>query len=63
MQVRRTYEGLQVAEIDNVAAIEQFADISERHSHRYMRLSVGDSLHAGFVMCAAFDVRVEPPES
>ena len=63
MQVRRTYERLQVAEAENLYAIEQFADIPERHSHRYLRLSVGDSLHAGFVVCAAFSVRIEQPES
>jgi hypothetical protein len=61
MQVRRVYDGLDVAEAVDSAAIEQFADIPERHSSRYLRLSVGDDSHSGFVVCSAFEVRIEPP--
>jgi hypothetical protein len=61
MQIRRGYDRLDIAEATNLAAIEQFADIPERHRDRFMSLSVGDHAHQGFVVCAAFETRIEPP--
>jgi hypothetical protein len=61
MQVRSAYEGLEVAEAIDVAIIEQFANIPKDLGRRHLRLSVGDSSHVGFVVCAVFDVRHEPP--
>ena len=61
MQIRRTYDRLEVAETTNLPSVEQFADIPERHSNRYLRLSVGDGVHVGFVVCATFDVRIDAP--
>lgn len=63
MKVKHVYESLHLAEIQDAAAIDQFVGIPERHAFRYMRLSVGDGSQAGFVVCAMFDIRVEPPES
>ncbi|MEV0398044.1 hypothetical protein [Polymorphospora rubra] len=61
MQIRRTYDWLEVSESDNVAEIGHFADIPERHKSRFLTLSVGDGAHTGFVVCAAFEVRMERP--
>ena len=64
MQVRHWYKELVITEAADTAAIDRFVDIPERHSHRYMRLSVGDGKYEGFVVCGAIDVRVEPdPEA
>jgi len=61
MQIRHRYDRLQIAEMVEVSTIDQFADVPERHSDRLLRLSVGDGSHEGFVMCAVFEVRIEPP--
>jgi hypothetical protein len=60
MQVRHWYKELVIAEAAEVAEIDWFVDVPARHSHRYMRLSVGDGTRDGFVVCGALDVRVEP---
>src|SRR5215472_3383767 len=60
MQIRQWYKELLIVEAADTAAIDRFVDIPERHSHRYMRLSVGDGIYEGFVVCGALDIRIEP---
>ncbi|RSM51277.1 hypothetical protein DMB66_42390 [Actinoplanes sp. ATCC 53533] len=60
MQVRAWYKEILITEAMDTDAIDRFVDIPERQSHRYMRLSVGDGVHEGFVVCGGFDTRVEP---
>ena len=62
MQVRNSFQKLEIAEAEDIVAMDDFADIPGRHSSRYLRLSVGDGQHTGFVVCATIDTRIEPPE-
>jgi hypothetical protein len=62
MQLRRSYPELTVAMAVDTSAIERFADVPERHSGRFMRLTVTDGVHHGFVVCAVIDVTIGPPE-
>lgn len=59
MQIRYWYKELLIAEATDTAGIDRFVDIPDRHSDRYMRLSVGDGTYEGFVVCGALDTRTE----
>jgi hypothetical protein len=61
MQIRYSYDRLDLAEATDLAVIEPFTDVPERHRDRFIWLSVGDHTHQGFVVCAAFAIRTEAP--
>jgi hypothetical protein len=57
VKVRSNYRDLLISEAVDVSEIDQFADVPERHSSRYLRLVVSDGVHKGFVVCGSFRVQ------
>jgi hypothetical protein len=53
MQVRSSYDRLLIADAGRRPEIERFVDIPERHDDKFLRLSVSDGTHEGFVVCGA----------
>ena len=62
MQVRHRFHQLTIATAVDPSAIDRFVEIPDRHSARYLRLTVTDGAHEGFVVCAVLDVTTGPPE-
>lgn len=61
MQLRHRYAELVVATAVDARAIDRFVEVPARHSARYLRLTVTDGVHDGFVVCAVVDVTTGPP--
>jgi hypothetical protein len=61
MQTRYRYARLLIAEAVDAPSINRFVDVPARHSDRYLRLTVSDGAHQGFVVCAVLDVSSGPP--
>ncbi|MDP9791506.1 hypothetical protein J2S43_000018 [Catenuloplanes nepalensis] len=61
MQIRFAFDRLLIADAGRRPEIERFAEIPERHDDRYLRLTVSDGEHEGFVVCGAIHVREHPP--
>jgi hypothetical protein len=60
MKIRSNYEELLIDEATAEAAeIDEFADVPERHSARFLKLLVSDARHEGFVVCGSICVHGE----
>ncbi|WP_432832844.1 hypothetical protein [Dactylosporangium sp. CA-092794] len=56
MKIRHKYDQLLIADADDRLEIDEFVDVPERHDARYVRLTVSDGVHVGFVVCASVHI-------
>jgi hypothetical protein len=61
MQLRHRYPELLIATATDTDPIDRFVEIPDRHSDRYLRLTVTDGAHPGFGVAAVLDVSTGPP--
>ena len=61
MRLRFRFDRLLITEAGRRPEIEEFVELPERHDDKYLRLSLSDGRHEGFVVCGAIHVREHPP--
>lgn len=56
MSTRARYRPLLITAQGDLAEVDGFPEVPERHRHRYVYLSVSDGTHDGFVVCGNLQV-------